>query len=38
MNVIVNSQTQEIPLAIALAVMISMSAFLLRWAHRRGWW
>jgi Mg2+ and Co2+ transporter CorA len=38
MNVIVNSQTQEIPLAIALAVMISMSAFLLRWAHRHGWW
>ena len=38
MNVIVNTRTQQIPLAIALAVMISMSAFLLRWAHRHGWW
>jgi magnesium transporter len=38
MNVIVNTRTQEIPLVIALAVMITMSAFLLRWAHRHGWW
>jgi Mg2+ and Co2+ transporter CorA len=38
MNVIVNTRTQQIPLAIALAVMITMSAFLLRWAHRHGWW
>jgi Mg2+ and Co2+ transporter CorA len=38
MNVIVNTRTQQIPLDIALAVMISMSAFLLRWAHRHGWW
>ena len=38
MNVIVNTRTQTIPLAIALAVMITMSAFLLRWAHRHGWW
>jgi Mg2+ and Co2+ transporter CorA len=38
MNVIVNTRTQQIPLAIAVTVMITMSAFLLRWAHRHGWW
>jgi Mg2+ and Co2+ transporter CorA len=38
MNVIVNTRTQQIPLVIALAVMITMSAFLLRWAHNHGWW
>ena len=36
MNVIVNTRTQQIPLAIALAVMITMSAFLLRWAKHHG--
>jgi Mg2+ and Co2+ transporter CorA len=38
MNVIVNSRTQPIPLGVALVVMGAMSAFLLRWARRHGWW
>ena len=38
MNVIVNSRTQQVPLVLALAVMITMSAFLLRWAKHHGWW
>ncbi|MGB7980154.1 MAG: CorA family divalent cation transporter [Candidatus Nanopelagicales bacterium] len=38
MNVIVNSRTQQVPLALSLVVMIMMSAFLLRWAKRHGWW
>jgi Mg2+ and Co2+ transporter CorA len=38
MNVIVNSRTQPIPLGVALLVMAAMSAFLLRWARRHGWW
>jgi magnesium transporter len=38
MNVIVNSRTHYLHLAIVLAVMILMSAALLRWAKRQGWW
>jgi magnesium transporter len=37
MNVIVNDRTQWIPLAILLAVMLAMSATLLVWAKRKGW-
>jgi magnesium transporter len=38
MNVIVNTRTQQIPLVLALLVMVTMSAFLLRWAKHHGWW
>jgi magnesium transporter len=38
MNVIVNTRTQQIPLALSLLVMVTMSAFLLRWAKHHGWW
>ena len=37
MNVIVNDETQWIPLAIMLAVMMAMSTTLLVWAKRKGW-
>jgi len=38
MNVIVNDATQPVELAIAVLAMIVMSAVLLVWAKRRGWW
>lgn len=38
MNVIVNDATQPLELAIALLLMVVMSAILLVWAKRRGWW
>ena len=38
MNLIVNDSTRSLPLAVALAIMITMSAVLLRWARRHGWW
>jgi magnesium transporter len=38
MNVIVNDATKPEQLLIALAVMIVMSALLLVWAKRKGWW
>jgi magnesium transporter len=38
MNVIVNEQTEWIPLTILLAFMATMSIMLLRWAKRQGWW
>ena len=38
MNVIVNSRTHLVHLAIVLAVMAAMSAALLRWTKRQGWW
>jgi magnesium transporter len=38
MNVIVNDRTLWLPLVILLAVMLSLSLFLLRWAKRQGWW
>ncbi|WP_051054679.1 magnesium transporter CorA family protein [Frankia sp. QA3] len=38
MNIIVNDRSQYPELLIVLAVMAAMSATLLRWARRRGWW
>jgi magnesium transporter len=38
MNIIVNDRTDFIHLAAVLAVMAAISAMLLRWAKRQGWW
>jgi Mg2+ and Co2+ transporter CorA len=38
MNVIVNDETHYWSLAIVLAVMLTISGLLLRWARRQGWW
>lgn len=38
MNVIVNGQTDIVHLSVVLVVMGVMSAALLRWAKRQGWW
>jgi Mg2+ and Co2+ transporter CorA len=38
MNVIVNQHTQVPQLVVVLAVMTAISALLLTWAKRRGWW
>ena len=38
MNVIVNDRTHPVHLAVVLIVMAAMSATLLRWARRQGWW
>jgi magnesium transporter len=38
MNLIVNDHTTVGPLALSLAVMITMSSGLLWWAKRQGWW
>ena len=38
MNIIVNDRTDFAHLAVVLAAMIAMSAVLLRWAKRQGWW
>lgn len=38
MNVIVNDRTEGVPLALAMIVMLAMSAVLLRWAKKQGWW
>ncbi len=38
MNIIVNDHTDFPHLAVVLAVMVAMSAALLRWARRHGWW
>jgi Mg2+ and Co2+ transporter CorA len=38
MNVIVSSRTHVLPLVLLLAVMAVMSAALLLWARRKGWW
>jgi Mg2+ and Co2+ transporter CorA len=38
MNVIVNDRTHWWWLVILLAVMTAMSLWLLRWAHKQGWW
>jgi magnesium transporter len=37
MNLIVNDETQWMPLAITLAIMMAMSTTLLVWAKRKGW-
>jgi Mg2+ and Co2+ transporter CorA len=38
MNVIVNEKTHYLQLAVVLAIMLAMSAALLRWARQQGWW
>jgi hypothetical protein len=38
MNVIVNERTHLGQLAVVLAIMVAISAVLLRWAKRQGWW
>jgi magnesium transporter len=38
MNIIVNDRTDFRHLAVVLAVMAAISAILLRWAKRQGWW
>jgi Mg2+ and Co2+ transporter CorA len=38
MNVIVNQHTHMTQLIFVLLVMLAMSAVLLRWAHKQGWW
>ncbi len=38
MNIIVNDRTQIPQLIAVLCVMVVMSALLLTWAKRRGWW
>jgi Mg2+ and Co2+ transporter CorA len=38
MNVIVNTSTHWVALTVLLAVMTVMSAALLLWARRKGWW
>ena len=38
MNVIVNDSTHYGALAVLLAIMVAMSAALLVWSKRKGWW
>jgi magnesium transporter len=38
MNLIVNDRTQFLHLGVLLLVMAAMSATLLRWTKRQGWW
>jgi magnesium transporter len=38
MNIIVNDRTHLGQLAVVLAIMVAISATLLRWAKRQGWW
>jgi Mg2+ and Co2+ transporter CorA len=38
MNLIVNQQTQPFALAAVLALMGFVSAVMLWWAKRQGWW
>jgi Mg2+ and Co2+ transporter CorA len=38
MNVIVNEQTHVSQLVVVLTVMAMISAWLLRWTHKQGWW
>jgi Mg2+ and Co2+ transporter CorA len=38
MNVIVNASTHWVALGILVAIMLVISAVMLRWAHRQGWW
>jgi magnesium transporter len=38
MNVIVNDHTHVTLLVVLLAIMGVMSAMVLLWAHRKGWW
>jgi Mg2+ and Co2+ transporter CorA len=38
MNIIVNGSTHVVQLLVVLAAMAVMSATLLTWAKRQGWW
>jgi magnesium transporter len=38
MNVIVSTQTHVVALVVLLAIMAVMSAAVLLWARRKGWW
>jgi Mg2+ and Co2+ transporter CorA len=38
MNMIVNQRTHVLQLVVVVAIMLTMSAMLLRWARRQGWW
>jgi Mg2+ and Co2+ transporter CorA len=38
MNVIVNSASDPVIIALLLTIMATMSALLLMWSKRRGWW
>ena len=38
MNLIVNDQTQPIQLSVVLAAMVGVSAVMVWWARRQGWW
>jgi magnesium transporter len=38
MNVIVSTHTHVLSLVVLLAVMVAMSAALLEWSKRKGWW
>src|SRR5206468_12779707 len=38
MNVIVNQRTHPVGLGVLLVLMAGMSALLLLWAKRKGWW
>ena len=38
MNVIVSDDTRWLALTLVLAVMLTISLLLLRWARRQGWW
>ena len=38
MNVIVNPHTEVVQLIIALIIMATISAYLLRWTKKQGWW
>jgi magnesium transporter len=38
MNVIVNTESDPKFLVVLLGIMVAMSAWLLRWAHKQGWW
>jgi hypothetical protein len=38
MNIIVNARTDFPHLGFVVAVMATISAVLLRWAKRQGWW
>lgn len=38
MNVIVNDDTRWVALTVVVALMLTISFLLLRWARRQGWW
>ncbi len=38
MNVIVNQRTHVAQLVVVVAVMVTISGLLLRWARKQGWW